>query len=253
MLDFSKTLRSLFPSGQVFRFFFGNQFRLFIDSLALMPERIITHADLIRDSGIPGYIPDDALSDWENFLNLDPDTTLTDEQRQYRISGKLATIGGQGKDYVQDVLQAAGFPVYVFENIASTEPSARVYTAALGNFQLGEVELGESSGRIDPRSLTGTLIYGAPIWETWKNYTAALGNFQLGESQLAEYNGTETIEVEYTIPATASRFIFIWFICDAAGINHFVDIPIERKTDFKKLVNSIKPLHTWCLAQINWI
>lgn len=255
MTDFSKTLRSLFPTGQVFRFFSGTQFRLFIDALAQEPERIIMHADEIRDAGIPGYIPSDALSDWESFLNLNPDSALTDVQRQQRITGKIATIGGQGKDYLQDVLQSAGFPVYVFENIPSTEPSARVYTAALGNFQLGETDLGDYSNRIDPRSLLGTLIYGAPVWDTLKNYTCALGNFQLDDTdcQLSEYNGTETIEVEYTIPADSSRFIFVWFICDQSGVNHFVDIPIERKDDFKKLVNAIKPVHTWALAQINWV
>jgi uncharacterized protein YmfQ (DUF2313 family) len=252
MPDFSKTLRSLFPVGQVFRFFAGSTFRLFIDSLAEMPERIITHADLVRDAGIPGYIPLDALSDWESFLNLMPDTALSTLQRQQRISGKMAKSGGQAWEYVQDVLQQAGFPVYVYENLEN-ELSARVYTSALGNMQLGEVELGEFSGRIDPRSLTGHLIYGAPVWITLKNYTSALGNIELGEGQLGDYNGTETTVAEYTIPPTASRFIFIWFIAGPDGIHDIVDIPAERETDFRKLVESIKPVHTWCLAQVNFI
>jgi len=252
MLDVSKTLRSLFPVGQVFRFFLGTQFRLFIDSLAEEPERIITNADLIRSSGIPIDLPAVSLTDWENFLALDPDSTLSDQQRSDRISGKVATIGGQGPDYIQDVMQAAGFPVYVYENIASMEPSARVYTASLGNFQLSEVELGEYSGRIDPRSLDGTLIYGAPVWLTLKNYTSALGNIEMGEQSLGEYNGTETVIAEYTIPASADRFIFTWFLAGPNGINDFVDIPSERETDFRKLLTSIKPVHTWCLAQISW-
>ncbi len=250
MLDFAKTLRSLFPTGQVFKFFAGTTFRKFIDALAEMPERIITHADLVRDSGIPVNLPPESLSDWENFLALTPDSLLSDQQRSDRISGKIATIGGQGPEYLQDVLQAAGFPVYVVEN---SDSSGYVYMSALGNFQLGEIELGEYSGRIDPRSVTGHLIYGAPVWETWKNYTTALGNFELGDAELADYNGTETIPKVYVIPPTVNRFIFIWFLCGPMGINDFVDIPSERETDFRMLIESIKPVHTWVIAQVNFI
>ena len=61
MPDFAATLRSLFPRGQVFRFLAGSQFRLVIDALAEMPDRIMTYFGSMRDSGIPGLIADDAV------------------------------------------------------------------------------------------------------------------------------------------------------------------------------------------------
>ena len=253
MPDFAPTLRSLFPRGQVFRLFRGTELRLVVDALAEMPNRIMDYFADMRDAGIPGFITDDAVPDWEDDLALLPDSALDMDQRKLRIAGKIAGQGGQGPEYIADTLQAAGFPVYVFENIPSREPSVRHYVAALGDIELGEVELAEYTDRIDPRSLVGHLIYGSPIWETVKNYTAALGDGELGDYSLGEYSGTRVIEVAYTIPATASRFIFIWILAGEAGINHFVDIPAERETDFRRLVESIKPTHTWCIAQVNFV
>jgi uncharacterized protein YmfQ (DUF2313 family) len=222
----AKMLRSLFPKGLVFRFFNNSTFRLFVEALAEEPLRVKTYSEGVRNGGIPGLLPDDVLSDWETFLALPYDSSLTVEERQSRIVGKYTAMGGQSVQYLQEVMQMAGFPVYGFENVPI---------------------------HINPTTITGHLIAGPPGWYSYKTYLAALGGFQLGEYQLAEYSGTIVREIEAEIPEIFSQYIFIWFLCGSAGIGDFVDIPAARETDFKRLIESVKPAHTWVIAQVNFI
>lgn len=255
MIDYGKFLRSLFPKGLAFRFFNGSYFKQLSEALAKEPERIKDFYDTVRDSGIPdcNILPDEALSDWETFLALSKNDSLTNVERCERIQGKFIAQGGQGPDYIQQVLQDAGFPVYVFENIPSDNPSFRQYTAALGGFSLGGSNLGAYTDRIDPRTVDGTLIAGPPTYSTARNYSATLGGFSLGGANLGTYIGTETTENEVTIPSDPATFIFIWFLTGPNGLNDFVDIPEDRKTDLISQILQIKPAHTWVILQANFI
>ena len=255
MILFNDILKSLFPKSLAFRFFNGTFLQKLITALSKEPDRIKLFFDKVRSSGIPDcdILPYESLSDWETFLNIQKNSVLTDEQRCKRIEGKYVSQGGQGPDYIQDVLQSAGFPVYVFENIVSGDPSFRNYTSRLGGLSLGESFLGAYTDRIDPRNVDGLLIPGAPEWVTNKIYEATMGGYSLGEGSLGDYIGTYTSEIERTIPSTPDKFVFIWFLCGKNGLNNFVDIPLEQREDFIKTVIQIKPSHTWALAQVNFI
>jgi hypothetical protein len=252
--NFLPTIKKLLPNGRAFRVFFNTQIEQVLDGSQLEAGRVKVFIDSIRDSGIPdSNLPADALDDWETFLGLPMNTSLTDAQRRERITGKYAGQGGQGPDYIQDTLQAAGYPVYVLENIPTDNPSVRAYTSRLGGLSLGESTLGAYTDRIDPRSVTGVLIPGPPVWETERIYAASLGNMTLGETTLGEYVGTITQEVPYVIPGMPSTFIFIWFLTGPNGLDDFVDIPQELEQDFINQVIQIKPAHTWVIAQVNFV
>jgi hypothetical protein len=254
MFNFLPTIKKLLYDGRAFRVFFDTTHEKILDASQLEAGRVKIFSDNIRDSGIPnGELPADSLEDWETFLGLPMNTSLTDQERNERIRGKYASQGGQGPDYIQDTLQAAGFPVYVIENIPSVEPSVRAYTSRLGGLNLGESTLGAYTDRIDPRSVGGLLIPGPAIWETERIYSSSMGNMTLGETKLGGYIGTITKEVPYVIPGIPSRFIFIWFLTGVNGLDDFVNIPQDRKQDFINQVIQIKPAHTWVIAQVNFI
>ncbi|MBP7735961.1 MAG: DUF2313 domain-containing protein [Spirochaetes bacterium] len=223
MHNFFDTLRKLFPSGRAYRLINGSSHNKLIRALSKEPERIIEFYDDILSAGIPdGNLQSEVLPDWERFLGLVRISGLSDADRNNRIKGQYAAYGGQGPDYIQNVLQAAGFPVYVKENIPIYEPSAHKYVSRLGWITLGQTRLGAYTTRIDPRSKTGILIAG-------------------------------NIGGDYDLPALPERFIYIFFLCGAAGIDHFVDLPASREYDFYNLVLQIKPAHTWVLAQVNFV
>lgn len=255
MSNICQAFKSLFPNGKAFKYAQGTDADKFQKALCHEPERIKAYFDNVKYSGIPGQIPDDFLSDWEDFLGIKKNTTLTSAQRQERIISRFISVGGQGKDYIKSVLNASGFDVCVYENFP--EDGQRAYTTLLGDCYLGDTLLGDFSDRIDPRTLTnGTLIAGSPDYSLQRVYTACLGDIWLGDALLGsmgQFNGDVIIETEYTIPSNADRFIFFWFIAGCKGIYDFVDIPKERKNDFIELILQIKPIHTWAIAQINWI
>lgn len=253
-MDFLPTIKKLLPNGRAFRVFFGTMHEKILDASQLEAGRVKLFLDDIRDGGIPdSNLPDAALDDWELFLGLSKNSSLTNDERRERITGKYAGQGGQGPDYIQDSLQAGGYPVYVVENIPSIDESVKAYTARLGGMDLGETTLGAFTDRTDPRNVEGILIAGPAQWEAEKIYEATLGNMTLGETSLGDYIGTITQEIAYTIPNTPSRFIFFWFLTGSAGLGDFVEISEDKKRDFIKQVIQLKPAHTWAIAQIYFI
>jgi hypothetical protein len=235
---FLRVLKNLSPKGRLFRLAFGSDADKFYRAHTAEYERLAERANLVRNAGLPGRIPEEALSDWEEFLNLLPGTRLSVQQQNKRIIGKYSQVGGQGPEYIQDILQKSGFPLYVYENRA--DEGVKTPLAVLGTASLGSFTLGEYTDRIDPRSLAGHLYAGPPRFRNRKDYT-------LGEPT------TVTEEVPYVISADSTKYIFFIFLAGPGGIYDFVDIPEERENDLKLLLYEIKPGNVWVLAQINLV
>lgn len=228
MIQFIEIIKKLYPKGKAFNLFPGKQFEKLNKAFSLEYERVKEFYDQVRNSGIPGLIPDEALEDWENFLALETISGLTSFVRNSRIISKYAAQGGQGPGYIEKVLQDADFGVYVIENIPVQ----------------------------DPRPYLGYLVAGPALYETAdKIYTFTLGNGDtLGSGvTLGAYSGISIIEIPYEIPADPALWWPIWFLTGPGGLGDFVNIPIERMSDFKKLIIQTKPGHTWIVAQVNFV
>jgi hypothetical protein len=255
-IDFFPTIEKLLPKGKAFKLPFQNDLYKFHQAQAKEPNRLCAFFDDVRDSGTPPNIPVDALPDWETFLGLPFNSLLTDAERNERILGKLTAVGGQGPDYIQDQMQAAGFPVYVYENNPSM--GAREFITLLGDtgIQMNDYQLGDFTDRINPATLGGILLANPPVWLNIKDYLgSSLGdtNIQMNDYELGEFSQTLIFEDEYSIPADSTTFVFFWFLAGPGGIYDFVDIPADREEDFKSLVYQLKPAHTWCIAQVNFV
>ena len=255
-VDFFPVIKQLLPKGRAFRLPFENDLYKFHKSQAEEPGRICTFYESVRDAGIPPSIPLAALNDWETFLGLPINSSLTVTERNERILGKLTAVGGQGPDYIQDTFQAAGFPVYVYEN--NPAMGAREYVTRLGDtgIEMGDFDLGDYTDRIDPRSLGGILYANPPIWLNKNNYLGSrLGdtNVEMGDFDLGQYTATLVFEFEYVIPSDSATFIFFWFLAGPGGIFDFVNIPADRQTDFENLIYQLKPAHSWVIAQVNYV
>lgn len=224
MIDLFEVVKRVFPKGLAFRFFVGSQYREFTEGLSVEPGRIAEFFQKVLESGVPGYIPEEALDDWEFFLNLDKNDSLTTKSRNDRIAGKISAQGGQGPKYIQNILQDAGYPVYVTENVP----------------------------QVDPTTKTGLLIPGPPTYSIISLYAASLGGFTLGGRTLGQKQFSDIVEDVVTIPVIPNRYIFIWFLTGPTGIDDFVDLPNISRDDFIKQILQIKPAHTWVIAQVNF-
>jgi Uncharacterised protein conserved in bacteria (DUF2313) len=160
-----KLLRSLLPNGWAFKLWPDTNFRNVVDALAEEPKRIKTFFDLVRDSGIPSVnMSTDCLNEWETFLGLKYYVALSTQERIQRVIAKFSANGGQGIDTIQNYLHSAGFPLYIVENFAYT----------------------------DPRTVPGTLISGPRVWRTRKRYKCTCGGFTCGSGMtMGRYIGTK--------------------------------------------------------------
>lgn len=255
-VEFFPAIKILLGKGRAFRLPFQNDLYKFHQAQAKEPERICEFYVDVRDSGIPPNIPSDALDDWETFLGLLTNSNLTDAERNERALGKLTAVGGQGPDYIQDQLQAAGFPVFVYEN--NPIAGARTYITLSNDtgIESNDFLSGDFTDRLNPVTVPRDLLANPPIWENEKDYIGCQSNDTNVESNdflSGEFTETLLIEFEYQISADSATFIFYWFIAGAGGIFDTVDLPADRQTDFESLVYQLKPAHTWVIANVNYV
>jgi hypothetical protein len=228
----TKALIKLYPSGHAFRLFKNPWKNL---NIALLEEgnRIIIFSRKVRDSGIPGQLPSEALSDWEELFQLKESASLTDEERNQRIKSRFNAVGGQGKDYLQDVLNDA-------------------FKLLLGEYRIYVVRCGDSISTCgNPISTCGSYIESPTtaeivIYENnppWSNPYLLLGTliYKTDNDNPAD------------IPADLDYWGVFWFISGPDGLGSFLEIPISRKNEFIETVLRHKPVDSWVVAQVNFV
>jgi len=170
------------------------------------------------------------LSAWENQFAL-PNTGLTEQERRDRLEATWQAVGGQDPRYIQDTLQAAGFPVYVHEWwIPGTEPAI------------------DSPAAATPRNpnlvLTdGSVVYLNECGEALAECGEALA--ECGErSTLVGYLLVNKDGTTYTIPTDTAEWPYILYIGGTVfGASATVDA--SRKDEFEDLCLKICPAQQW--------
>lgn len=83
----------------------------FFDGLAQEPGRARAYLDQVYDDQFPETTR--LIAEWEKEFGLEP---KADElERRLRLAAEWAAGGGQSPRYLQDVVQTAGFPLYIHE------------------------------------------------------------------------------------------------------------------------------------------
>ena len=104
--------KHLLPTGRAWRLHIDRNLPRFLTALNTMPAAARTFADLVYLDLLPQTTR--ALDEWDQQFNLPP-AMLTEQQRRDRLAGAWRATGGQSPHYIQNTLQAAGFPVFVHE------------------------------------------------------------------------------------------------------------------------------------------
>lgn len=89
----------------------GRTIERWFEGLARLPESVRTFIDLAYLDLFPSSTRQ--LDIWENQFGLE--TASIDADRRARLAGEWKATGGQSPRYIQDVLHAAGFNIYVHE------------------------------------------------------------------------------------------------------------------------------------------
>ena len=214
------------------------------------------------------------LVQYETLFAL-PSAGLTEQQRRDRLDGRWKAQGGQDPRYIQDTLQAAGFPVYVHE---WWEPDPTHPTGGSVNGDVVPVArnpndyLDDGTGGLpflmydgEPDAQDGDLDGLAAI-VAQDGKTAAEAGYPLvnkileatdtfiGDGSSAMLDGgtgamdggilTRYSQKQYVIPADPLAFPFFLYI-GGATFPDVADIPESRREEFEDLCLQICPTEQW--------
>jgi len=249
---FFKIIKYLLPKSKSFKIYIEKKLSNFFKALTCIPDDFRKYLDEIYLDIFPKTTRQ--LDEWKNEFGLFFFPPYENEQRE-TIDGEWKAKGGQGKDYIQQVLRDAGFDVYVHENIPPVDPD--IFLTSIASMVCGGFNA--YAGRLDAYAgLTGgELLVNGPIYTNIIDIASSAGNINMSCGNLKAccryFEKMEIVDKTYTITNDPDYWGYFFFIGGQAtrNINHeletidFALIPSGRKEEFKRLVLKLKPAQTW--------
>jgi len=127
MTFFLRVFQHLLPRSPTWSLTQNKDIRKFFEGLAAAledPDPEIgprAAADAVLLDAFPAYARPDALAEWEHQFGLAP--SPNDAAKRIALADEWRATGGQSPGYIQGVLQAAGFDLYVYEWWSSGPPT----------------------------------------------------------------------------------------------------------------------------------
>lgn len=223
----STLMRRLLPRALAWRLALETKIRELFDGVSGAPEAARTFIDDVYDDMLPETTR--SLEEWERQFGLFQ--RGTEDARRSLLRAAWAANGGQSAPYIQAVLRAAGFDVYVHECWAAPnlayDPRNYTNDPTIGTVQCGEVlaQCGEPD---------------------------ALCNRFLANEVNYIVNQRLTYEAPPAIPTSPTKWPFFLYIGgptfgDTAYVNP------EDRAAFEDLLLRIRPLHLWIVTIVEYI
>jgi len=256
-------LRLLLPKGEAFKG--GRNFTRVLQALAQTAQDIKLKAQLAFAEFDPYATT--RLGDWVAQFGIWPGGTRA------QVAAAWRATGGQSKAYLQEVLQAQGFPVYVHEwwvgsppPVGSTacaiarDPRAYLTTSGLvGQFmQAGEplAQAGEPLAQAgETLGAGGGYLLVDRQRLTVFNYTAQAGEPLMqaneGLAQAGEGDGAREVRTEHVPPDDPLCWPYFCYI-GGATFPSVVRLPKARRDEFETLLLKYFPAHIWLGVLVNY-
>jgi hypothetical protein len=216
--------RYLYPTGRAFKMPIGGFFDKLNNGLAASEERFYNDAVSILNSLLPdnaNFTTEDA-SNWERRLGLIDGSANSLSDRKLAIKRKMSAPGlnpAKGHyQYIQSQLQAAGFNVYVYENIPDNTPTFYGYASTVNPFRHGQAN-------------HGMLPHGGALSNKIVNYI------------------DEEKDLSFNLGGTYKLTFFI----GGSTIGTSANVLLTRKKEFRQLILKLKQVQTVGLLYINYI
>lgn len=243
-----KLTTQLFPTGEAYNFTPNGYVDKLLNAVTEGEEQVVSDIKAILHSILPdsaSFDTADAVK-WEIALGITPDLSSTLEQRKQVILDKLThpqdIPARQSAQYMEDTLRAAGFDVYVHENLDGSriENIVTSNTEQLGDDQLDGNQLGTPISANPDRF--------APV---------GFGDVQLGTHQLGEHAYIDKVvnhleyekDVFYKIAEPGlTNVIYV----SGATRPEYTDVPANRRSEFRELILLLKRAKCPAILLINY-
>lgn len=205
----------------------------FLRGLCVAPEAAVAYVDDVFEDALPSTTRQ--LADWEAQFGLPP--AANEDARRLQLAAAWSATGGQSPHYLQSVVQAAGFPLYVHEWWSSGPP----YVAR------------------DPRNYTDQPLIGDSQCSalTSQPQCSALASQPQCSAFLANepgylVNRDLTRRAPPPVPADPSKWRHFMYL-GAATFPNRVSVPSARRAELERLVLKLRPSQLWVVMLVDYV
>lgn len=247
--------RTLIRLGAVAEMLSGESFRSLYRGLSKEFSRVSDLKDIVLCASVPNInLCTESLDDLENKYGLASGVDYTDQERINRIIERASLDGAGGKDWLEAQIQAAGFPLYVIENLSQIPIETQ-----FGSVQFDETtQFGTMPKRTDPNTVDGILITSSANRRGGAKLSvlSQFGSAQFGSSYFGTIDPDYTYPqpAERTLPTDTTKWSRIFFLSPfpdrLAAPSEMLFLSSEKINYLIKLVTQIKYLRNWCIAQV---
>lgn len=223
--DWVKVFDRLLPRSRIWHLVLDRVLKKFFHGLSILPKMIREHIGSILLEAFPATTT--RFEDW-SYAFGSPETLNAIE-----IASEWAAFGGQSPAYIQQLLQDAGFNVYVHEWwYPGTEPPVARDPIAL----------------VD----TSRVLVNDITWID-KNYTHQFGDGSQFKSDgsvfFGNYDGWYWHPKVYPTPDDPLEYPSYFYVCDEVWPQYAL-IPASKLRTLIRLIYKVKPVHLRCILRV---
>lgn len=226
---FFRQLQHLLPTGQPWRITADKILRRFVEGVANSNEEARTFVDNVMFDLYPQHTR--ALDLWEEHFGLFP--VGTDANRRAQLTSAWQQQGGQSPRYLEDVLQSAGFDVYVHDS-----------------FNVGPPRTWKNPRDHTDDPLIGTIQCGEPL--ALCGEPGALANEFLANDPGYLVNGDLTNRPPPPIPNDSDIWPYFAYVGGETFPNT-ANVDAARRPGFERIILKNFPSRTWVVTLINYV
>lgn len=247
---FFRIIKHLNPLSRAFRLFKDRQITEFYRGLTGLPQDVRNYYDEIWLDIFPDTTREIELHEKE--FGIIPSTS-NEADRRNAIDAEWKAKGCQSSSCIEDLLQDAGFDVYVHEVIPAQDPNNFLLTGFLA--VAGEPGSIAGEPNVVAGKSGGEVLVNGDLFTSFTKYGTVAGEPEsiAGEIEAVagEITGTNFDPIVYEIPIDSDTWPYFWYISNQTFPN-FATVDAARESEFKSLVLKLKPVHTWAGLLINF-
>lgn len=232
---FFRVFQHLLPRSEAWKTTINKTLRRFFEGLAGgAPDAARTFVDLVYEDLFPATTRE--LARWEEEYGLEPNAD--EASRRLALAAEWRATGGQSPDYIQGVLQTAGFNVFVHDWWSSGPP----YVAR------------------DPRTYTVQPLIGTVQCSAFASQPRCRRQFEPTQPQCNRFlandtgylvNKTLVNEAPAPVPDDPEFWPFFMYVGGSVFPNHAI-VDAARRAEFERLVLKLRPTQLWIVLLIDY-
>lgn len=245
---FFRQLVHLLPRAMAWSVTVDKTLRRFLEGLAQAPSDARDALDLIWLDIFPDTTRE--LAKWEKQFGLI--APATDDDRRLQLAAVFSAQGGQSPRYLQDVVRAAGFDVYLYEwwglplsgAPVAHDPHDYTVVPSIGTVQCGEPLAQCTAVDAPPPE---PLPSGVSLFDLYPECNRFLAN---EPGYLVNLNLTREAPPPVPDDVTTYPYFLYWM---GATFGTRANVPAARRDEFERLLLKLCPSQQWLVTYVTYV